>query len=128
VNEKEAARLRAQIAKLQKRLHEAEHTSDHLSDSRNTGSVQPVMTEEQNARRGRAVAAAVAAKSRDRVLLAIVASEWRTQASYARKRLGVTPAALGFYRTGAVAIPRALAEIVRGDLGIPLSHWKKVVD
>lgn len=90
--------------------------------------MQPVRTDEQRARLGRAVAAARASKSKDRVLLAIVASEWRTQARYAKERLGVTPSALGFYRTGSIAIPRTLAEIIRGDLGIPLSHWEKIVD
>jgi hypothetical protein len=127
VKKTERDRIRAQIAALEKRLQESEPTEDHLSVTSPSRNVS-TMTPEQIARRGRAVSAAVAAKSKDPLLKAIAASQWRTQANYALRRLKITSQALSQYRTGVRSTPRYVAIAVEKDFGIPPTYWKAVVD
>lgn len=86
------------------------------------------MTPEQLARRGRSISASKARKSKDPVLLAIIASEWKTADNYAERRLRVSGASLSGYRSGKVAAPEHIVALCEKDLGIPRSYWKAIVD
>lgn len=75
------------------------------------------------ARRGRAIAKALARKSKDRLLEAIAASDWHSQEKYARARLGFSSQSLSAYRGGVTACPRDVADKVQKDFGIGYDYW-----
>lgn len=99
-----------------------------LTDAESSPNLHRV-TDAQLARRGRAIAKGKAAKSRDRLLIAISESKWRSQEDYARERLQVSPGALSGYRSGRMPCPRRVADLVRKDFGIGYDYWRRgVVD
>lgn len=93
-----------------------------LAEAESSASLQPV-TGVQLQRRGKAIAKAHAAKSKDRLWQAIVASKWGSQERYARERLKVSPGSLSAYRSGATPCPRPVAAKVLADFGIGEDYW-----
>jgi hypothetical protein len=81
------------------------------------------MTDAQLERRGKAIAAAKNAKTKDKLLKAITASQWGSQERYARHRLGISPPALTGYRNGSTPCPRIVADRVLKDFGIAHDYW-----
>lgn len=81
------------------------------------------MTGAQLVRRGKAIAQAKSAKSKDRLWQAITASKWGSQEVYAKKRLGVSPGSLSAYRSGNTPCPRPVAAKVRADFEIGDDYW-----
>jgi hypothetical protein len=109
------------------KLLKAWGTARGLSDADPSGNLQQ-MTGAQLQRRGKAIAKGHAAKSKDRLWLAIIESKWGSQEVYAKKRLGVSPGSLSAYRSGDTPCPRPVADKVRKDFGIGDDYWKSIVD
>ena len=117
---REIKKLRAENRKLREDLARISLTiSEHPTQIHG-------VTQAQIDRRGRAIARAKAGT--DRLLLAIVKSQWKTQGRYATERLGVTAASLSAYRKGITPTPRGVADAAKADFGIGDAYWPKIVE
>lgn len=95
--------------------------SQPLPTENNQGIIREV-TSAQLERRGAAVARAKAKKSGSPVALAIVASSWKNQETYA-KRCGCTQGTLSKYIRGVLPAPRSVADRVLADFGLGHDVW-----
>jgi hypothetical protein len=101
--------------------------AEELPSAHSSGNLSAAMelTPAQLARRGRAIARSRAGD--DKLLLAINGSKWGSQERYARERLGISPPSLQAYRDGKRPCPKAVADLVMADFGLPASFWRKGV-
>ena len=103
--------------------------AEHAVDTRSAVIQDKPVTEAQLARRGRAVARAVAEDADDDMLRAFSASRWGSAAVYARDELKIAPSSLTHYRKGVSPCPRWVDERIRRDFPKLRVRWPKgVVD
>ena len=105
--------MAAELVRLKKTALPDFKSSDNLRE----------MTGAQLQRRGRAIAASKNAKTKDKLLRAITASQWGSQERYAKERLRISPPSLAAYRNGTTACPATVAAKVLADFGIGHDYW-----